>query len=55
MLSECPNCGSDRLVPLSFLPGQGDVEVPLAADPPVAKCPDCGHRLLAAEFAEESS
>jgi uncharacterized Zn finger protein len=55
MYSDCPNCGSDRLVPLSFLPSQGDDEAPVFFDPPVAKCPDCGHRLSAADLADDSS
>ena len=45
----CVNCGSDRVVPLTFpstLVEQLFLEAP---DRPIAKCVDCSHRITAAE------
>ena len=45
----CPECQSDRVIPLPFpsvLVEQVFIESP---DRPVGKCVDCGHRLTAVE------
>jgi len=44
----CPNCGSERLVLLTFTSAQGD-EAPDLPERPVAKCAACGHKLTARE------
>lgn len=45
----CANCGSDRLLPMTFpsvLVEQLFLDAP---DRPAAKCVDCGYRMTAAE------
>jgi hypothetical protein len=48
-MSDCPACGGDRLVPLSFQvarAGAGDEERPeVVAMRPIAKCGGCGARV----------
>jgi DNA-directed RNA polymerase subunit RPC12/RpoP len=48
MLTECPHCGSTRLVPLTPMTVSGeDAEVTDNDEPTgaVAKCSDCGVRI----------
>jgi predicted RNA-binding Zn-ribbon protein involved in translation (DUF1610 family) len=49
----CPNCGSDRVISLTFSPivlTEVVIEMP---DRPIAKCADCAHRLTAVEVAAQ--
>jgi DNA-directed RNA polymerase subunit RPC12/RpoP len=41
----CPKCGSERLIPLTFVPplGKEKVDVP---NRPIAKCVACGERTF---------
>jgi|HubBroStandDraft_4_1064222.scaffolds.fasta_scaffold05689_6 DNA-directed RNA polymerase subunit RPC12/RpoP len=52
MVLECPVCGSDRVVPLTFETAVGELLAELP-ERPLAKCADCGHRLTAAEIAAQ--
>jgi hypothetical protein len=45
----CTNCGSDRVLPLTFPSVLVEQLFLEATDRPVAKCVDCSHRMTAAE------
>jgi hypothetical protein len=45
----CANCGSDRVLPLTFHTAVVEQLFLQAPDRPVAKCVDCSHRMTAAE------
>jgi hypothetical protein len=45
----CTNCGSDRVLPLTFPSVLVEQLFLEATDRPAAKCVDCSHRMIAAE------
>jgi len=47
LMSLCPLCGSERLIPLTF-PQDEFIGVEVE-DRPVAKCSICGHRIYDAD------
>lgn len=49
MLPTCPDCGSDRVILLTF--PQDEFIGDQVGERPLAKCAECGHRLTVAEVA----
>jgi len=47
LVSLCPLCGSDRLIPLTF--PQDEFLGDEVGDRPLAKCSICGHRIYDAD------
>jgi hypothetical protein len=43
-VADCPVCGSDRLIPLSF-PSNGEEILDEVGERPHAKCAVCGNRI----------
>jgi DNA-directed RNA polymerase subunit RPC12/RpoP len=52
---ECPACGSDRVIPLSFPPVVRDEILIATPERPIAKCVECGHRLSALEVSVQET
>ena len=49
----CLQCGSDRVIPLTFPSVLVEALFVEAPDRPVAKCVDCGSRLTAVDVAAQ--
>ena len=49
----CTQCGSDRVIPLTFPSVVLEALFVEAPDRPVAKCVDCGYRLTAVEVTHQ--
>ena len=43
----CPNCGADRVIPMTFPMYQREAGPKVVLHRPMAKCADCGQRIFA--------
>lgn len=50
LVSLCPLCGSERVIPLTFPPGLGSVVRDDKDELPIAKCTVCSHRFYDGEI-----
>jgi hypothetical protein len=50
---ECPNCGADKLIPLTFPVYRRETGPEVVLRRPLAKCSGCGERIYARIIARQ--